>query len=201
MEYTVLQSIMPEFREPDLAALLEANPLGDLRYREFFPSEFKTGLTFGNLEGETGAKVIAPIVAMDSDVVLKGRDNTEAIKGEIPKVEVGRKKTERDFFRLQELRNSVALNPRNANIKTQLINKIYEDAIFVTDSVNASMEFMAKSLLSQGFYQANGVKIDFGVTVQNSTDDWFDPAKASTFDPIKELQSSKTSFSKRFQIP
>jgi len=67
---------------------------------------------------------------------------------------------------LQELRNSVALNPRNANIKTQLINKVYEDAIFVTDSVNASMEFMAKSLLSQGFYQANGVKIDFGVTVQ-----------------------------------
>ena len=187
MEYTVLQSIMPEFREPDLSALLEANPLGDLRFREFFPAEYKTGLTFGNLEGETGAKVIAPIVAMDSDVVLKGRDNTEAIKGEMPKVEVGRKKTERDFFRLQDLRNSVALNPRNANIKTQLINKIYDDALFVTDSVNASMEFMAKSLLSQGFYQANGLKIDFGVTVKNSTDDWFDPAKASTFDPIKEL--------------
>ena len=158
MPDTVLQSIMPEFREADLAALLEANPLGDLRFREFFPSEFKTGLTFGNLEGETGAKVIAPIVAMDSDVVLKGRDNTEAIKGEMPKIEVGRKKTERDFFRLQELRNSVALNPGNANIKTQLINKIYDDALFVTDSVNASMEFMAKSLLSQGFYQANGVK-------------------------------------------
>ena len=188
MPDTVLQSIMPEFREADLAALLEANPLGDLRFREFFPSEFKTGLTFGNLEGETGAKVIAPIVAMDSDVVLKGRDNTEAIKGEMPKVEVGRKKTERDFFRLQELRNSVALNPGNANIKTQLINKIYDDALFVTDSVNASMEFMAKSLLSQGFYQANGVKIDFGVTVQNAVLDWFLPANKSTFDPIEELR-------------
>ena len=200
MEYTVLQSIMPEFREPDLSALLEANPLGDLRFREFFPSEYKTGLTFGNLEGETGVKVIAPIVAMDSDVVLKGRDNSEAIKGEIPKVEVGRNKTERDFFRLQELRNSVALNPRNANIKTQLINKVYEDAIFVTDSVNASMEFMAKSLLSQGFYQANGVKIDFGVAVQNADLDWFLPANAATFDPIKELQKvQKQALAKGFR--
>ena len=200
MPDTVLQSIMPEFREADLAASLEANPLGDLRFREFFPSEFKTGLTFGNLEGETGAKVIAPIVAMDSDVVLKGRDNTEAIKGEIPKVEVGRKKTERDFFRINELRNAVSLNPNNRNVRIQLINKIYDDAIFVTDSVNASMEFMAKSLLSQGFYQANGVKIDFGVTVQNSTDDWFDPAKASTFDPIKELSKvQKQALAKGFR--
>lgn len=188
MEYTVLQSIMPEFREADLAALLEANPLGDLRFREFFPSEFKTGLTFGNLEGESGAKVIAPIVAMDSDVVLKGRDNTEAIKGEIPKVEVGRKKTERDFFIINELRNAVALNPNNRNVRIQLINKIYDDALFVTDSVNASMEFMAKSLLSQGFYQANGVKIDFGVTVQNADLDWFLPANKSTFKPISELR-------------
>lgn len=189
MADTLLQSIIPEFREPDLEAILNANPLGDLRFREYFPSEFKTGLTFGNLEGETGAKVIAPIVALDSDVILKGRENTEAIKGEIPKVEVGRKKTERDFFRLQELRNSVALNPKSANIKPQLINKVYDDAIFVTDSVNASLEFMSKSLLSQGWYEAsNGLKIDFAVTIQNATADWFDPANAATFDPIKEFQ-------------
>lgn len=189
MADTLLQSIIPEYREADLGAILNANPLGELQYRNYFPTEFKTGLTFGNLEGETGAKVIAPIVSMDSDVILKGRDNTEAIKGEIPKIEVGRKKTERDFFRLNDLRNAVALNPRNANIKVQLINKIYDDAIFVTDSVNASMEHMSKSLLSQGFYEAaNGVKVDFGITVQNATADWFDPANAATFDPIKQFQ-------------
>lgn len=201
MADTLLQSILPEFREADLGAILNANPMGELLYRNYFPTEFKTGLTFGNLEGETGAKVIAPIVALDSDVILKGRDNTEAIKGEIPKVEVGRLKTERDFFRLNDLRNAVQLNPTNGQVKTQLINKIYDDAIFVTDSVNASMEFMAKSLLSQGSYEAaNGVKIDFGVTVQNASLDWFLPANAATFDPIKELMAvQKVALAKGFR--
>lgn len=189
MADTLLQQIIPEYREVDLTAILNANPLGELQYRNYFPTEFKTGLTFGNLEGETGAKVIAPIVALDSDVKLRGRDNTEAIKGEIPKIEVGRLKTERDFFRIQDLRNAVALNPNSQSVKLQLINKIYDDAVFVTDSVNASMEFMSKSLLSQGWYQdAKGVKVDFGVTTQDATSDWFLPANASTFDPIKEFQ-------------
>ncbi|HAY3504280.1 TPA: major capsid protein E [Elizabethkingia anophelis] len=200
MSDILLQKIMPEYREVDLGAILNANPLGELQYKNYFPSEFKTGLTFGNLEGDTGAKVIAPIVAMDSDVILKGRDNTEAIKGEIPKVEVGRKKTEKDFFKINELRNAVTANPNNKNIRLQLINKIYDDAIFVTDSVNASMEYMSKSLLSQGFYEMNGIKIDFGVTMQDETSDWFLPANAATFDPIKEFQKlQKQALAKGFR--
>ncbi|WP_407483366.1 major capsid protein [Elizabethkingia anophelis] len=200
MSDILLQKIMPEYREVDLGAILNANPLGELQYKNYFPSEFKTGLTFGNLEGDTGAKVIAPIVAMDSDVILKGRDNTEAIKGEIPKVEVGRKKTEKDFFKINELRNAVTANPNNKNIRLQLINKIYDDAIFVTDSVNASMEYMSKSLLSQGFYEMNGIKIDFGVTMQDATSDWFLPANATTFDPIKEFQKlQKQALAKGFR--
>lgn len=200
MSDILLQKIMPEYREVDLGAILNANPLGELQYKNYFPSEFKTGLTFGNLEGDTGAKVIAPIVAMDSDVILKGRDNTEAIKGEIPKVEVGRKKTEKDFFKINELRNAVSANPNNKNIRLQLINKIYDDAVFVTDSVNASMEYMSKSLLSQGFYEMNGIKIDFGVTTQDATSDWFLPANATTFDPIKEFQKlQKQALAKGFR--
>ncbi|AQX84042.1 major capsid protein [Elizabethkingia bruuniana] len=200
MSDILLQKIMPEYREVDLGAILNANPLGELQYKNYFPSEFKTGLTFGNLEGDTGAKVIAPIVAMDSDVILKGRDNTEAIKGEIPKVEVGRKKTEKDFFKINELRNAVSANPNNKNIRLQLINKIYDDAVFVTDSVNASMEYMSKSLLSQGLYEMNGIKIDFGVTMQDATSDWFLPANASTFDPIKEFQKlQKQALAKGFR--
>lgn len=192
MADTLLQNIIPEYKESMLSAVLNANPMTDLFYRNFFPAEYKTGLTFGNLEGDTGAKVIAPIVAMDSDVILKGRDNTEAIKGEMPKVEVGRVMTERDFFRLQDLRNAITANPTNQNIKNQLIDKVYADAVFVTNSVNASMEVMGKSLLSQGFYEAaNGVKIDFGVTVQNASADWFLPANAATFDPIKEFQAQQ----------
>ena len=200
MENTLLNKIIPEFNETDLLKYFEANPLNDLAYKNYFPSQFKTGLTFGNIEGQSGAKVIAPIVALDSSVTLKGRDNTEAIKGEIPKIEVGRKKTERDFFRIEELRYALSRTNNNTGVSNQILDYVYDDALFVRNSVNASLEFMSKSLLSQGFYQANGLKIDFGVTVQNSTDDWFDPAKASTFDPIKELQKvQKEALAKGFR--
>lgn len=201
MADTLLNNLIPEFKEAVLGARLEANPLSDLKYRNYFPTQFNTDLTFGNLEGESGAKVIAPIVALDSDVVLKGRDNTQAIKGEIPKVEVGRLKTERDFFRLNALRNAVQLNPTNQQVRNQLYNWIYDDAGFVVDSVNATMELMAKQLLSNGFYTAaNGLKIDFGVTVQNAIADWFLPANAATFDPIKEFMAvQKVALGKGFR--
>lgn len=200
MADTLISNIIPEFREADLGAILSENPMTDLKYRNYFPTEYKTGLTFGNIEGETGAKVIAPIVAMDSDVVLKGRDSAESLKGEMPKVEVGRLKTERDFFRLSDLRNALRINPNNEGVELQLFNKIYDDALFVVDSVNATMEYMAKSLLSNGFYAANGLKVDFGVKVQNATMDWYAPANAAKYDPIAEIQAAqKTALSDGFR--
>ncbi len=201
MADTLLNNIIPEFRNEDLGAILNANPMGDLKYRIHFPTEYKTDLTFGSLEGETGAKVKAPIVAMDSDVVLRAREKAEAIKGEMPKVEVGRRKTERDFFRLNDLRNAVRNNPGNQSVKLQLVNKIYDDSVFVVDSVNATMEYMAKSLLSKGYYEAEGgIRVDFSVQVVEASLDWFAPANAQTFNPIKELQDiQKIAMAKGFR--
>lgn len=182
-------NIIPEFRELDLSVILNNNPLGDLKYQSLFPSKYNLGLTFGNLEAETGAKVVADIVSLDANVPLKGRQFVESIKGEIPKIEVGRAKNERDFFRINDLRNAARLNPTNAGIKNQLIDAIYDDGIFVVDAVNARLELMAKTLLSKGFYEAeNKVKVDFGVRVENASSDYFLPANKDTFDPIKDLR-------------
>ncbi|QNS40192.1 major capsid protein [Chryseobacterium manosquense] len=185
----LLNKIIPEYNNVDLLGYLDTNPLTDLGYKNYFPLLYKTGLTFGSLEGNTAAKVIAPLVALDSNVILKGRDNSEAIKGQMPKSEVGRVKTETDFFRIRDLRNALAVNNSNTNISNQILDNIYDDALFVRNSINASMEFMSKSLLSQGFYEMNGIKIDFGVTVQNASADWFLPANAAIFDPIKEFMA------------
>lgn len=196
----LLNKIIPEYNNPDLLAYLDTNPLNDLGYKKYFPTQYKPGLTYGSLEGTTGAKVIAPLVAKDSNVILRGRDNAEAIKGEMPKSEVGRVKTETDFFRIQDLRNSLALNRSNTSISNQILDNIYDDALFVRNSINATMEYMSKSLLSQGFYDMDGIKIDFGVTTQNASSDWFDPANAATFDPIKEFQKQqKVALSKGFR--
>lgn len=199
---TLIKNIIPEFRNEDFTAILNANPQHDLKYRTYFPSEYRPTLSFASLEGDTGAKVKAPIVALDSDVKLKGRSTDEGFKGEIPKIEVGRQKNERDFFSLQNLRHAVQLNPTNKGILTQLMDKIYDDGLFVVNSVNATLEFMSKSLLSRGHYKAAGeVKVDFGVKEVAADVDWFDARNATKVNPIAQLQAlQKQALSKGFRF-
>lgn len=187
-------NIVPEFSAPNMAAIINGYSLGDLRYREFFPLQYNTDLTFSNLEATTSAKVMADIVAIGSKAPRKGRDFVAAIKGEMPKIEIARDLDEHDLIKIQQLRNAVQLNPNNAAIKNQMIDKIYGDSTFVLDGVNARLEFVAKQLVSKGSFKttvANNsggvadVEIDFGVTVTNASKDWFLAADA---DPIKDIK-------------
>ena len=56
-------NIITEFREADMQAIINANPLGDLAYRNYFPLQFNPSLTFASLETTVGAKVMADIAA------------------------------------------------------------------------------------------------------------------------------------------
>lgn len=188
-------NIVQEFSQANMDAIVQAYPLGDLKYRNYFPLEFNPSLTFGNLESKGGAKVMADIVAIGSKAPAKGRDFVEAIKGEIPKIEIARDMNEKDLLTLQQLRQSVALYPRNAGIKNQMISKVYEDQPFVIDGINARMEWMAKQMVSTGKFKTtvannsggvSNVEINFGVTVQNAAKNWLTDATA---DPAKELEA------------
>lgn len=184
-------NIVPEFRERDFQAFVHANPTTDLQYRNYFSTLFNPDLKWANLEGQVGAKIMAPIVSMDSGLILKGRDFPEKIMGEIPKIEVGRSLTEKDFFRIQALRNAIQANPTNQAIKNQLIDLIYGDGRFVVDSVNARLEYMAKQLASDGKYVAsqNGVDItiNFSTSSTNATNDWM--GTANSYFPITQLKA------------
>lgn len=182
-----VNDLVQEFRDSDFQAYVNSNPNSDLQYRSFFPTLFRTDLTFGGIESETGAKVVAPIVSLDSNVELKGRELLQSVRGEIPKIEVGRKMTERDFFRLNRLRNAIQQNPNNSAIKHQMFSEMYQDGRFVVDSVNARLELMAKQLLSTGKYNAKGALIDFKVKSVNADQDWT-TSKASQFDPIAQIK-------------
>lgn len=188
-------NIVQEFNSADMNAIVNAYPLGDLQYRNYFPLQFNPSLTFGNLESNGSAKVMADIVALGSKAPRKGREFIEAIKGEIPKIEAARDMNEKDLLTLQQLRQSVALYPNNAGIKNQLIARVYEDQPFVIDAVNARMEWMGKQIVSTGKFKTTvannsggvaNVEINFGVTVQNAAKNWFSDATA---DPIAEIQA------------
>ncbi len=188
-------TIIPEFSQANMAAIVQAYPLGELYYRNYFPLTFNPTLTFGNLESSGSAKVMADIVAIGSKAPRKGREFVEAIKGEIPKVEIARDMNEKDLLNLQQLRQAVALYPQNAGIKNQLIDRIYEDQPFCIDGVNARMEWIAKQLVSTGKFKTTvtnnsggvaNVEINFGVASVNAAKDWFADATA---DPVAEIQA------------
>ena len=191
-------NIITEFREADMQAVVNNTTLGDLAYRNFFPTQFNPSLTFASLETTVGAKVMADIVAMGSKAPRKGRQFVTKFTGEIPKIEIARDMTEKDLYQLQQLRQAVALYPTNASVKNQLIKGIYEDAEFCTNGVNARLEWMAKQAASLGKYETTiannsggvaNVKVDFGVSSGNATADWFaaDPSAVKGITNIKSI--------------
>ncbi|WP_018675729.1 major capsid protein [Riemerella columbina] len=188
-------NIVPEFSQANMDAILNAYPLGELQYRNFMPLEYNPTLQFSTIEGMEGVKIMADIVAIGSKAPRKGREFIESIKGEIPKIEIARDMNEKDLYTIQQLRNAVALNPKNESIKNRLIAKIYEDPTFVVDGVNARLEWMAKKLVSNGKFKtaatdnSGGVAnltIDFKVKTQNTQKNWFTDADAN---PMTELQA------------
>lgn len=175
-------TIIPEFRESDHAAFVQNEiDLTGLQYRQYFPLSYTPSMDWKNIEGTNSPFVVAPVVAWGSRAPRKGREFLESIKGELPKIEVARDKTERDLFRISELSRAVQSNRGNASIGNQLIDAIYDDVRFTINSVNATLETMAKSLVSTGKYKAtltnnpsgvNEVEFDFGVTSHGVPVQW-----------------------------
>jgi len=187
-------NVVPEFKEADWKAIIDAYPLGELHYREFFPLEFNTGLDFKSIEKAAGAKVMADVVALGSRAIRKGRDFVETSMGQISKKEVARDKDEYDMFKIRELRAAALQFPNNASVKNQMIDMIYEDAPFCLDAVNARLEYEAKQLASTGKMETlsnnnlgvKAVKLNYGVKTVSSAKDW---ASDATADPIAEIEA------------
>ena len=192
------QTIISEFKLADFKYVIENNPLGDLKYRQFFPLEFRSNLTFASIEATSGAKVMADIVAIGAKAPRKGREFVKSITGGMPKVEIARDLTEEDQITIQELRTAASHYPNNVSIANQLIDKIYEDPTFCLNGVNARLEWMAKRVVSNGLYESDivnnaagvkKVKIDFNITKTNASFDWFaSNVDFATKDPIVDIR-------------
>jgi hypothetical protein len=201
-----ITSVVKEFSAPDLQAFINEYSLGDLVYKNFFPSEFTPNLTFEALQAQFGAKVAADVVAMDSRAPRKGRQLPGKTTGDIPKVEIARPKKETDLNVYRQLVAAVTSAP-NAITRGQallrLVNWMYDDTTFVLNGVNARMEWMAKQIASTGKYKltiANNeagivtpVEIKFGIptgNIVNSATNWW--AASNVSKPISDIKALDT---------
>lgn len=196
-------NVVKEFSAPDLQAFIQEYNLGDLAYRNYFPTEYTTKLTFEALQAQFGAKVAADVVAMDSRAPRKGRQLPAKITGDIPKVEIARPKKESDLNTYRELLGviqSTSMPAARAQAVRRLVSWMYEDTTFCLDGVNARMEYLAKQIASTGKYKltlsnneagiVTPVEIKFGIPtgqITNSATNWW--AASNVAKPISDLKA------------
>lgn len=201
-----ITKLIPQFRAADFGAFIDDYTMGDLVYKNYFPSLYTPMLTFEALKAEFGAKVAADVVAFDSRAPRKGRPTPGKITGDIPKIEIARVKQESDLNQYRMLLASVQ-QAVNASVRAQamrrLIDWMYEDGKFCLDGVNARLEWLAKQAISNGKYSLNitnnaggivtKVDIDFGVPSANRANaavDWSTTATAKPITDIKNRQKA-----------
>jgi hypothetical protein len=185
-------NIIGEFREADAQAHIDLYQFGALRYQTVFPERYQSGLTWKQIEAQTGAKVMADVVSFNSKAPRKGRPLPGKASGDMPKIEVARDKVETDFNTYRQLMNDfggVNNSAARSNILKQIIDWRYDDQIFVVDGVQARHEWLAKQIASNGKYSLTvtnneaGVQtktdVDFAIPTANRANaakDWSDPS-------------------------
>lgn len=208
------ENIIPEFSQADFQEMVLHYNRPDLKYRDFFPLRFNPTLNFGNIERDTDANVMASVVAFGSRSPRASREFASTYKGKIPKVQLARDLDEEDMFNLRELRDgvtrqinilrefptynadgtvSLATQRQIASLGGTLAQEIYADPVFLRNSIDNRLEWMAKQIASTGLISltvasnAKGVHkldIDFKVTKENPSADW----ASGSSDPIKDIK-------------
>ena len=131
--------------------------------------------------------VAADIVAMDSPLPLKKRDAIDTANGDITKMGMKKKLTEKQLSDIDILVNKKVENK-------VVVEKIFNDAISCTMGIYEKMEYVFLSALSTGIALiedtenvGTGVRIDYGYAAANkfgATTPWSDP----TAKPLDDIQ-------------
>lgn len=200
-----ITKIVTTYNAADLQAYINDYMMGDLQFKQFFPSQYTPKLTFESLQADFGAKVAADVVAFDSRAPRKGRPLPGKVTGDIPKIEIARVKKESDLNTYRMLQDAVARATNvgtAAQIKNRLIEWIYGDTSFVLDGVNARIEWLSKRLASTGEYVltlvnneagvVTKVPVNFGIPSGNITSVGTDWDTTNSANPITDITAKQT---------
>ena len=155
-------------------------------HKSMLTEELSTDLKWSTLTINSTI-VAADIVAMDSPLPLKKRDAIGTANGEITKLGMKKKLTEKQ---LSDIDTLVAKKVENKVI----IEKIFNDAVSCTMGIFEKMEYVFLSALSTGIALiedtenvGTGVRIDYGYAAANkfgAATAWSDP----TAKPLDDIQ-------------
>ena len=155
-------------------------------FKQYLGKVFSLDLTWASLNGN-GRSVAADVVALDASVPLKRRASISTVKGDVPKIGMKKRKSERE---MQDLQTLQATN-QNGSRTSQILAKLFNDPLAVTRGVYERLEYMFLEGLSTGFTETNddnnegvSIRIDYGVVDKNvAIIKWTNPSS----NPINDL--------------
>jgi hypothetical protein len=144
-----VKSIFGVYAE-QLQVLVDTNL--DAFKKPLFPRFFSMGiptntLSYATAIGRSRIEAAASVVAHGSEAPLRSRAGLEKLSGEVAAIKVKRKMEESEYRNWLTLQ---AMNVSDEAKKQQIIKLIWDDIAYVTDSVNARIDYMVAQALSKG---------------------------------------------------
>jgi len=158
-------------------------------YKDMLTEELSVDLKWNTLQVNSNI-VAADVVSMDSPASLKRRDSFGKASGDIAKLSMKFKMSEKNLSDIDVL--------QNRNIETRMIvDKIFNDEVRATMGVHEKLEYIFLKGFSSGVTViddennvGSGIRIDYGYKASNSfgvTDRWSDRLNATPMDDLKRV--------------
>lgn len=194
----MIKSIIADLKEKDMQVVVNTYNLNEYYYPTLFPLKFTPTLTWKSLIADIGARVMADVVSFDSKAPRKSREVVGKATGDIPKISIGRDKTETEMNEYRTL-----LYYANTTEGSQAImDWIYDDIEFCFNGVNNRLEWLALRAASTGKFSmtkdnnagiVTAVDVDFLIPDGNKSGTGTDPlitaANAATSKPITKVKA------------
>ena len=192
------QSLLTEVTKKNLDAYVQERVFTPMYWPKFFPLKTTLALSYETLIGSKGAPVAADVIAYDASAPEKTRKAIKKLTGDIPKLAMKKKMSEKDLIDYWTFKN---LSGGNAQLNA-ILDLVYGDIDACVEGVNARMEWLALKAISQTYIalskttNGGGIvtlnNIDYGMPAANKNHAsvvW--NATVTTTKPITDLRTAK----------
>lgn len=204
----MIKTLIKGLVEKDMQAVVNTYTLTNLYYPTLFPLKFTPTLTWKAITADIGARVMADVISFDARAPRKSREIVSRANGDIPKIAIGRDKTESEMNEY----NQLLVYAQTTDGAQAIMDWIYNDVEFCFNGVNNRLEWLALRAASTGKFVLDennnagivtAVAVDFLVPTANKSGVTvvFSEANVATMKPITVIKNiTKAAKAKGFRL-
>ncbi len=135
------KSLLNFLKDADFSTLVDgvAKAAPAHMYQAFFPEQVTPSLKWESILNSDQYATAAPVISFGDAAPVAARRQVEKLSGDIPPIAFKR-----------SLPEEYIINLNNVNYRQAIISRIFDDAMWCTESIKYRLDFMALQLLSSG---------------------------------------------------